>query len=197
MSNPNSTYTPQIDGIPFRVIEYFTTNPEEELDKHALEIKFGKPANQFISILAVAVDSGALIRTTNSDDEIVWRLGTGIKSITANPGRHPSAKPDALERGAALGRKPYTARVHKAKPAPLDFDAIKLVDNTPLPEVRGATKAKWLDLFNRMKVNQSCHLPTHTKTTVAKYIQGIKAEGKGTFVIRQIDDKTIGLWRTA
>lgn len=191
----SNTYNPQEGSVAYRVIEFFTTNPDEQLTKHDLEAKFDKPANQFHSILGAAVHAGVLNLKANDDDELTYSLGSGTPNIKRNPVRHPSAKPDALELGAALGQR--SARSKKTKPAPLDFDAIELVDNAPLPEKRGETKAKWLDLFNRMQVNQSCHLPTHTKTTVAKYIQATKAEGKGTFVIRQVDDKTIGLWRTA
>lgn len=186
-------YTPQSGSVAFKVIEFFTTNPDEELSTENLEAKFGKPAAQFHTHLAPALQSGVLKRRTNDDDELVYSLGKGTAQVQANPARHPNLRPDALLAGAALGRKPEPkSRIHASR---LDLDSVQLRDNIPIPDKQGNSVEKFTALLARMKVGQSCELPAATKTTLAKVCTAHHAEGKGKFTVRKLNITTIGLWR--
>jgi hypothetical protein len=189
-----TNYTPQAGSVAYRVIEFFTTNPDEELSTDNLEAKFGKPAAQFHSILATALTAGVLQRKTNDDDELVYSLGKGTTQVVANPGRHPNLRPDALLAGANLGRKKTINRISVNM---LDFDKIELRDNVPLPDKHGNAVEKFTGLLTRMAVGQSCELPIAAKTTLSKVVTQHHAEDKGKFTIRKISDETIGLWRLA
>ena len=186
-------YSPQSGSIPFKVIEFFTTYPDEELTTENLEAKFGKPAAQFHTHLAPALQAGFLKRRTNDDDELVYSLGKGTAQVQANPARHPNLRPDALLAGAELGRKPEPkSRIYASM---LDLDSVQLRDNIPIPDKQGNAVEKFTALLARMKVGQSCELPAATKTTLAKVCTAHHAEGKGKFTVRKLNITTIGLWR--
>lgn len=188
-----NNYTPQSGSIPFKVIEFFTTYPDEELTTENLEAKFGKPAAQFHTHLASALQAGFLKRRTNDDDELVYSLGKGTTQVQANPARHPNLQPDALLAGAELGRKPGPkSRIYASR---LDLDSVQLRDNIPIPDKQGNAVEKFTALLARMKVGQSCELPASTKTTLAKVCAAHHAEGKGKYTVRKLNVTTIGLWR--
>lgn len=191
--NMTSTYTPQAGSVAFKVIEFFTTNPDEELSTDNLEAKFSKPAAQFHSILGGALQAGVLKRHTNDDDELVYSLGKGTAQVQANPARHPNLRPDALLASAELGRKPKPkSRIHASM---LDLDSVQLRDDVPVPDKQGNAVEKFTALLARMKIGQSCELPAATKTTLAKVCIAHHAEGKGKFTVRKLNVTTIGLWR--
>jgi hypothetical protein len=188
-----TTYTPHEGTVPYRVIQFFTTNPDEELDKHALEAKFGKPANQFPTILSAAVDAGILKRRVGADDELIWSMGNGCKTVTANAGRHPSAKPDALAMGAALG-------LSVTQTNNLDLDNMTMLDDVPLPPAKRGrtTQQDWPSLLARMTVNQCTPpLPMKVRSMANKAITTATKAGTGVYAIRVLDKATFGIWRTA
>ena len=187
------TYTPQRGSIAWQVIEFFTTNPDEELTTSDLEAKFGKAAVQFHSLLAYAVEAGALVRRTNGDDELVYAIGTGSPLVQPKPARHPSPRPDALLAGADMGKR---TRNHTA-PVAIDLDAIVLRSDVPVPTKRTG-KRDWTPLFTRMQVGQSCTLPLSVHGSLRSACTKAKRDGIGTFQI-QANDATeiLTLWRTA
>ena len=85
-----TAYSPQSGSVAFKVIEFFTTNPDEELSTDNLEAKFGKPAAQFHTHLALALQAGILKRRTNDDDELVYSLGKGTAQVQATPHATPT-----------------------------------------------------------------------------------------------------------
>ena len=73
----SKSYTPQQGSVAWKVIEFFTTNQQEELTLADLESKFDKAASQFHSLLGAAVEAGVLKRSTNGDEELVYSFGSG------------------------------------------------------------------------------------------------------------------------
>lgn len=180
----STTYVPKEGSIAWKVIEFFTTNPEEVLTTSDLESKFDKPATQFHSLLSSAVASGALRRSSNDEDELVYSLGNGNPQVQPNRARNPSLHAtDALVRGASLG-------LRKA-PLAIDMDAIPLRDDVPLPD-RNGRKLDFTRLFKRMAV-----LPIAVRSVLNKACTQAKTNGLGEFAIRVDTDETVAVWRTA
>lgn len=187
MSNVR-TYTPQINSVAWRVIEFFTTNPEEELTLSDLETKFEKSASQFYSLLGASVEAGVLKRSTNSDEELVYSLGDGHASVAPNKARNPSLRSDALLAGAVVKKR-------KAALA-IDLNAVPLRSDVPLPSAKGK-QLDWPKLFKRMEVGQSCELPKAVRAALHKACTKAKADGLGEFALRSGSDETVALWRVA
>lgn len=183
-----SNYNPQPGSTAFRVMEFFTTNPQEELTVQQLESRFDKPAKQWHSILSSAVSSGALKRFENEDDELVYTLGTGVPGIEPQQGRNPTLRPDVLLAGATLGK-----RVARAS-APADLATIELRSGVPLPEIRTG-KDKWYELLDRMAVGQSCVLPNDCKGGLGGAVNKSKKNGKAEFALRKVNTTQFGVWR--
>lgn len=186
------TYTPQQGSIAWKVIEFFTTNPDEALTLQDLEAKFDKGASQFHSLLGAAVEAGVLKREPNPDEDLVYSLGTGSPLIEANHARNPTSRPDALLAGSSLGFK------RNVKPAlvatVINPAEIPLLDNVPMPG-RGKAPTDWPALFRRMKVNQSCVLPIAMRSVLNKACTDAKKSGIGTFALRKINEEKVGVWR--
>jgi hypothetical protein len=192
-----SAYTPQEGSIAWKVIEFFTTNPDEALTTDQMSIRFDTPAKQFHSLLGQSVETGLLKRTTNDDTDMEYSLGTGSPHIKASRARNPSPRPDALLAGSSLGLKQTGKPAVKpaAVTSALDLAAIALVDDVPMPAARQAFD--WSVLFKRMKVKQSCVLPISVRSTLLKACTDAKKAGIGTFTIRKINDGELGLWRVS
>jgi hypothetical protein len=186
----SKSYVPQEGSIAWKVIEFFTTNPDEMLATSDLESKFDKPAAQFHSLLSSAVASGALRRYANAEDELVYSMGTGNPYVKPSRARNPSLRTDALLAGATLGFKAASKKTE------FDLAAVQIFDGIPMPTSRAGT-TDFETLFARMQVNQSCRLPLWLRSKANKACTTAKTSGKGTFTIRKINDAEIGIWRTA
>lgn len=182
----SSSYSPHRHSFAARAIEFFTTNPDEELTTIDLAIKFDRPAKQVHSLLAYAVDSGALKRTTNDEDEIVYRLGTGAPEISAAPHKHPT-----LLSGVPIPPK----RAVSAADVTIDLQSIQLRDDVPVPLPKRARR-DWDSLLQRMEVGQSCELPIVLRGAVNAAVTKLKRKGGGSeFALRQTSADVFGLWR--
>ena len=188
MMKPRS-YTPMPGSVAYKVIEFLTTHPDEELSRQDISVKFDKPGAQVHSLLSDAVAAGVLKRGETADDsEIVYRLGTGVPSIKPNKGGNPTVRLDALVAGGQLGKK-------RRLPPP-DLTAVPLRDDIPMPAGSGFGKPDWGVLLRRMSVGQSADLARRCRSSITKEISAWKKEGKGRFVVAAIDESTIRIWRT-
>lgn len=184
-------YTPQQDSIAWKVIEFFTTNPDEALTTQDLEAKFDKKACQFHSLLGAAVEAGVLKRGTDLDDDLVYSLGTGTPVVKPNRARNPTPRPDALLAGSNLGLKRPANACLVAKT--INVDEIPMRADVPMPSKQQTVD--WNRLFGRMKVEDSCVLPMAVRPGLNKACTEAKKAGLGVFSIRKIDDEQLGLWR--
>ncbi len=183
-----TSYKPQADSVAFKTIEYLTTNPDEELTSSDVGIKFDRPSKQVHSLLAEAVKAGALKRETNADDELVYRLGTGVPEITPNHSANPSL------RGAA-GLPSFKPARPKRELVQIDCDAIKLDSEVPLPAARGVKGPNWEALLLRMTAGQSCQLPRRARPSLTKVAKKLKDAGSAEFAFRAVAQDEFRVWR--
>jgi hypothetical protein len=186
----SKTYAPLVDSVAWKAVEYFTTNPDEQLSTQDLEVKFDKPAKQFHSLLGPAIQAGVLKRREGDDGELLYSLGTGCAAIKANKSRNPSLRTDALLAGANLGRK---------KPEPgymVQLKDIEIRSDVPMP-ARRPEGQDWADLLSRLKVKDSFVVPMFLRSQANKACTVAKGDGRGTFTIRKISEEQIGIWRVS
>jgi hypothetical protein len=185
-------YNPQEGSVAFKVIEFLTTHPDEELTTEDVSAKYDKPRKNVHSLLGTAVESGALTRSENEDGELVYRLGKGTPLVKANPHGAPSLR--AAIQGAWGGVKP-AANPRRRPPVALDLDAITIDKDVPFV-VRSAGKSiDYPGLFNRMGPGHSCLLPITTKASLGKACTEFKKAGHGLMAISLIDDDSLRLFR--
>lgn len=96
------SYAPQQGSVAWKVIEFLTTNPDEELTRDDIAAKFDCTSGNVHSLLRQSVDAGLLLRV-ETDDELVYRLGKGSPVIKPNKAANPSLRAPA---GAWPGNVP-------------------------------------------------------------------------------------------
>lgn len=185
----STVYTPMKGTLPWKVIEFLTTNPDETLTVDDISVKFGVPVRGLPVQLTPAVDSGALVRAEHEDeDEMVYRLGAGHPKIKARPSVHPALGPvGAALTGGAATRRPRTY---------IDASAIQIDCDVPIPAHAGNGRTKWAALLDRMDRQDSAELPYSVRASLQKCVSKYAKSTQKKFTIRRIDGNTLRIWRT-
>lgn len=68
-------YTPEPDSIQYRILNFFQRNPNEELTRSDIAVKFEIQPSFVDEALSIAKIYGAVVTTRNEETELVWRLG--------------------------------------------------------------------------------------------------------------------------
>lgn len=185
-------YNPQDGSVAFKVIEFLSTHPDEELTPEDVSVKYDKPRNNIHSLLGPAVLAGALTRGENDDGDIVYRLGTGAPLIKANPHGAPSLR--AATQGVWGGVKQPT-KPWRVLRAAIDVDAIAIDTDVPMPGRIGGVTPDYSRLFARMAPGHSCLLPIAAQARLRKACTEFKRAGAGLMSISLIDDDSLRLFR--
>lgn len=191
-------YIPQPGSLVEKVLEFFTSNPDEELTPTEIGIKFDRPAKNIHSLLTTAVARGALVRKEGDDGELVYCLGAGSPAITPNPNAHPVLPKTG---GAALQEfMGQTVKTPKARPTRqplnLDLDALPIETSVPISQMgNNRHTMDWNRLFDRMQVGNSVVLPRSAHSRISKAKLDSKRAGGPEFSIRLIDANSLRLWR--
>jgi hypothetical protein len=191
-------YQPVSGSFADRVVEFFTTHPEEELTPTEIGIKFDKPPKNVHSLLRTPVEYGVLVRTESDDGELVYRLGKGSPAIKPNPSAHPVLpKTGAALLQATLAQGSKKHQVPRRRlPSNFDIDALQIEAGVPIP-AQGNAKASvdWHRLFKRMKAGESVVLPRSAHGSLSKAKTDSKKTGGPELSIRLIDAEKLRLWR--
>lgn len=185
-------YNPQEGSVAFKVIEFLTTHPDEELTPDDVGAKYDKPAKNVHSLLGAAVEAGALKRSENDDGDLVYRLGKGAPLVKANPHGAPSLR--ASTEGAWGGVK-QTAKRRRSLRVVIDVDTVIIETDVSPPGRAGGIKPDYTRLFARMAPGHSCLLPMTAKASLSKACTKLKKAGHGLMSISLIDDDSLRLFR--
>lgn len=190
----DTIYCPPPAGLDFQVIQYFVTNPEEELTNMDIGEKFGVNPAHVHTRLAKALEAGALKRVANAEEELVYSLGKTPTTVKPNPGKYPSLNGGAGRLDQALaGRKPVKTREQMNLPP---LTEIPLEEGVPVPAKGGGrVKTDWPALFSRMRPGQSCVLPRRAFSTLGKAVTQYAKAGLGEMATRVVSDTELRLWR--
>lgn len=185
-------YNPQQGSVAFKVIEFLTTHPDEELTPEDVSAKYDKPRNNVHSLLGPAVESGALTRGENDDGDIVYRLGKGVPLIKANP--HGATSLRAATQGVWGGVK-QPVQPRRVLRVAIDVDTVTIDTDVPLPGRTGGITPDYSRLFARMAPGHSCLLPIAAQARLRKACTEFKKAGSGLMSISLIDDDSLRLFR--
>ena len=96
------TYTPRPGSVPWRTIDFLIKNPDEELTRGDVAVKFDCVGTGVDTALTSAVNNGVLKKGRNSEMELVWLLGDASK-VTLLPWLdQPAARAPAPAPAASL-----------------------------------------------------------------------------------------------
>lgn len=183
-----TTYNPMKGSLPWKVIEFLTTNPGETLSIDDISVKFDAPVRGLPSQLTPAVESGALVRLEDpEEDEMVYRLGKGHPEIKPRPSIHPTLGP----LGTAPAEKKRRLHVF------IDTSKIEIKSGVPIPPGAGNGRTNWTALFDRMNKDDCAELPLSSRASIQKCVSEYSKTTGKAFTIRRINDETLGLWRVS
>lgn len=181
------SYAPQQGSVAWKVIEFLTTNPEEELSRDDIAAKFDAVSNHVHTLLRQCVEAG-LLKRVEVEDELVYRLGNGTPDIKPNKAAQPSLKTASHWPAGAAGKR------GASKPPP-DLDSVEIDEGIekPTPQL---LRDKWNALFDRMKPGKSSfRMPIEQKYAATKAASNYKRDGHGELTVKQISDTEIRIWR--
>lgn len=184
------SYAPQQGSVAWKVIEFLTTNPEEELNRENIAAKFDAAPSSVHTLLRQCVEAG-LLKRIEAEDELVYRLGSGTPQIKPNKAAQPSLRAPGAQ---WPGNVPPPRTPRKPLPA-LDLAAVPLETGVAIPTGRSQVQHDWPALFDRMEPGQSCVIPAAFKYVLGKACGDFKKTGKGEMSIRTINDNELRLWR--
>ncbi|WP_423308043.1 hypothetical protein [Variovorax sp. VNK109] len=194
---PPMPYAPRHDSLPFKVMEFFAANPDEELGVEDIALKFGVDARGVHTQLGHAVVRNALIRERGDDGEFFYRKGPEEIHVSVLKARHPVlAQHEQMDRRAvAQPRRPY--RGGSAGNAAVDLSKVRLESDVPLPSncMASAIREQISGLLMKMTVGDSYLLPLSVRRTVDSVVKDDEFTFL-TFLRRAVDGQNFRIWRT-
>lgn len=188
MSSGNS-YQPRRGGLAWQVIEFLTTNPEETLQTEDIAIKWDYNLSGVHTALGPAVLFGMLKRS-EEDGEITYRLGTGCPSITAKPGSHPTLR---IASGPLRARPGSTA---EAIAVAQQLEGIEPEQGIPVPDAKRLTpQALIRKKLRTLKPGESIPIPIDLDVRTRGVIKDMQKAGEGEFTKHVIDERFVRVWR--
>ncbi len=184
-------YKPQRGSVPWKVLRFLVQNPDEELTRGDIAVKFDTFGGSVDTLLARAVAMGALKKARNSETELTWILGSAGKVDLGD-----LADETVIPSIAAVTSLPWKS--FKPSNPGDDPELIPLDDNVPLIGPRAASTTNWAALLDRMQPGQSCALPMEKRSVLSRTIAQYHKANKGTFTLRVLPGKReFRIWRTA
>lgn len=194
-------YRPQQGSVAWRVIEFFTTNPDETLAPDDIAAKFDVPSKQVHSMLGLAVESGALLRLADPDedeDELVYRLGAGVPAIVPNPAAHPTLKGAGIANAITPKPEPVALiRRSQKELAHIDLSDCKVEDNVPIPppKTRETLGKRLVRLLETLEPGQSILFPEIVGRNLSATQTKLKELHPDRSYTRRVEGTGMRVWR--
>ena len=183
-----AAYTPREGSVPWKVIEFLTTNTDEFLTADCVAAKFDVSRNRVHTLLTPAVEAGTLRRDEDmGTGELCYRLGNGHPLVTAQPARYPTLRPG---RDAAVDAAP--ARRPRFW---VDVATVEIRSDVPPPKnLTGPRQVDWPALLGRMAVGDSFELPVAAAASLRKAVGTAHKGGTCRFKV-SADADVVRCWR--
>ncbi|MBS0414384.1 MAG: hypothetical protein JSR68_08425 [Proteobacteria bacterium] len=187
-----ANYVPREGSVPWRVVEFLTTNPDETLLAEDVAAKFGCGVASVHTVLRQAVASGSLVRAENRDGELEYRLGAGVPVIEPAPHKHP-----VLGHVADVDHNAVAPAIKsKRRPAfTCDINQVQIDHDVPLKAINERT-FDFAPLLARLQPGDSFALPREANSAIASAITRYSKAHGVTLAKRSVDGGLrIRVWR--
>ena len=193
------TTTPHIfrpDSLAARVVNFFSRNPDEELNLEDITDKFDATRGNIHTLLSKAVEADLVVRTRDKDGAYVYRAGKGLLVNAAQ-----AASTDAALRNTATNApaKKASAKGYNSARKVVDLDALTVDEDVPFEPRRIAGANKWQPLFDKLvKPGQSISFPAGMRGAVGAAAMKInRLKTHGNFRVALTGNDTARIWRVA
>ena len=179
------------------MIQFLRANPDEELTRGDVAVKFDALGTTIDTALVPAVEHKMLVKGKNGEAELVWRIGPKTKPALVTADGEPVRKisrPAIVETSNLTWRGPAAPKqTNRAE----FIDTLSVVLDDDVPVLRGGGKGEdWLPLLARMKPTQSFVLPIAKKSTMLKAIAQAHREKAGRWTSRVLaSTEQFRVWR--
>jgi hypothetical protein len=201
-------YIPREGSVVWKVIQFFQTNPDEQLDTDLISAKCDCDRRNVHTLLRPAVQAGLLKRAEDLESgELVYSIGTTQPPERASGGgfhawlerkaksTEKDRAPDAGTQSKGTPAKPTAQAAKRAGPFWIDVESLPIDKDVPMPPRRG-TLIDWSPVLNRLEVGDSFGLPLAAKSVISKAITDFKKSTGKVLVSRRVDNG-IRVWRTS
>lgn len=191
-------YCPKPGSLPWRVLAFLYQNPDEELTRHDVSVKFDCNSASVDTQLGIAVSRGILKRTRNKAMELVWSLGGNLNVALGQAGL--SAATEAASASPAPAPAPAAAMMSGRPPA-----IVVVLDPSTIPVRKGVRlltpeqkrRAEFIEWFDQFEVGDSAEFDDkHLATIRAESKRHAKAKDR-TYKIAATGPGRAGVERTA
>lgn len=149
MTNP--IYSPRTGSIPFKVLQFLKANPDEELTRQDIALKFDTAVATVDQLLAIAKARGALKTARNSAMQLVWMIDD-VSAFEIGEAEEPldADTTPAVEVEVGLAPSPARAPVAPVDDAAMPFNApiVKGGAQSLLPDSE-ARRRKNIEAYNK------------------------------------------------
>ena len=191
------SYTPQLDGIPYKVIAYFKRFPDEELSNKDIGLKYSCAPSGVKNILAAAVDAGLL-----KQDGAIYSAGDKIAEASApTTSNQQPAAPATVFQADKKQSFPWNTSQRKppkqTAPVYVDFTALKVEVGIPVISTKSAGANKWQPLFDLLtQPDQSIQLPKEAMGAVGAEISKRHKNAAARYKKAAVSATHFRIWRT-
>lgn len=177
-------YRPQAGSLPHKVCLFFKENPGEELTRVDIAQKFGASNNAVEASLATALSHDVLRKRHDADLGMLYFAGANLAAIDLSG---DSTSHTSSQRKVQLHRLP-----------PLPIEGVKVCYDEPIPDCKGGKpgESRYAQLLDMLDKPGACaKLPLIYRGSLAKHVSKVNKAGGTQFVVRTIDNQTVGVWR--
>lgn len=190
-----SHYTPKPGSVPWRVLSFLKANPDEELSRGDIALKFDVPPASVEGFLASAIAHECLKRKRNDEMMVVWCLGANPRFTIEPEGSDPEQVQPARVAHAAANPMRLTDRP-PLPPPHLDLDSVTIRKGIRLLTPEERRRKEFADWFDQFEIGDSAefdekHTPTiktesnrHKKANQSQW--KIAETGPGRFGIERV-----------
>lgn len=178
-------YMPAQSSLAERVTAFFLRNPDDELSRGDVALKFEVHVNDVARLLKPLLDDNTLVLSRPEGKGIVrnYLAGLALREAAKKQGSLDLDKPANAARPAAL---PTLAKPPRKRPAHLhvtlaEIEALKVDRDVPLTRARYGGQRKWAPLFAKLtEKGVSTEFPAEWKSAVAAEAVKMNRENRNT-----------------
>lgn len=182
----NKPYEPRAGSVPAGVIGYLRNHPRASLTVEQIVDMFcdGRRTSNVHTLLADAIDTGAVVRDRNAEDEYIYRVG---------PNMDASTNADAASPAAPRKRKSSGDR------RVIDTATLQICTD-PMPTKRVSPVNKYDAIFSQLEVGQCIKCESRDAFALSKALQHWLKRTKSPHIARsqtRYDDGMGRVWLLA
>lgn len=152
----DTTYIPKAGSLPWRILTWMVLNPEEELTRRDIAVKFDTQPSTVDTTLGIPVARQVMKRTRNADAELCWSLGPSTDFVLTS-GEEPAF---------ALPPRCFPPAPPPRPPSKLNLDDLQVRKGVRLLSPEERRRQEFIDWFDQFDVGDSAEFDDEHAATI-------------------------------